>query len=151
MGVATTDAGCLPLKSTNLNTKNWKILKIKTPLSICSRGSSQIIRIALVMLISGILLSEKHRKRYQLGLWYSTKVWDIVKGTRSLILTPERYDKHPHPYPIAWWLVSNNFTLLSCGDRDELVLEQNSFRYQVKGPKSFYSQSITLCSPARTL
>ena len=29
---------CLPLKSTNLNTKNWKIPKIRTPLSMCSRG-----------------------------------------------------------------------------------------------------------------
>ena len=27
-----------------------------------------------------------------------------------------------------------NFTLVSCGDRYELVLEQNSFRYHVKGP-----------------
>ena len=45
------------------------------------------------MLISGILLSEKHPKTYQLGLGWSTKVWDIiVKGTRSLILTPKRYD-----------------------------------------------------------
>ena len=34
-----------------------------------SRGSSQIIKIDLVMLISGILWSEKHPKRYQLGLW----------------------------------------------------------------------------------
>ena len=41
---------------------------------MCSRGSSQIIKIVLVMLISGILLSEKHPKRYQLGLWQSTKV-----------------------------------------------------------------------------
>ena len=55
---------CLPLKSTNLNTKNWKILKLKTHLSICSRGSSQIIKIVLVMLISGNLLSEKHPKSY---------------------------------------------------------------------------------------
>ena len=56
---------------------------------------------------------------------------------------------------IQKWLVSNIFTLVSCGNRDELVLEQNSFRYHVdfmnKAPKSFYSQSITLCSPARTL
>ena len=35
------------------------------------------------------------------------------------------------------WLVSNNFTLVSCDNRDELVLEQNSFRYHVKGPKEF--------------
>ena len=35
---------------------------------------------------------------------------------------------------IQKWLVSNNFTLVSCGNRDELVHEQNSFRYQVKGP-----------------
>ena len=33
---------------------------------MCSRGSSQIIKIVLVMLISGILLSEEHPKRYQL-------------------------------------------------------------------------------------
>ena len=32
---------------------------------MCFRGSSQIIKIVLVMLISGILLREKH----QLGLW----------------------------------------------------------------------------------
>ena len=30
---------------------------------MCSRGSSQIIKIVLVMLISGILLSEKHPKK----------------------------------------------------------------------------------------
>ena len=35
---------------------------------MCSRGSSQIIKIALVMLISGILLSGKGPKTYQLGL-----------------------------------------------------------------------------------
>ena len=64
---------------------------------MCSRGSSQIIKIVLV-LISGILLSEKHPKRYQLSLWQSTKVGDTIKGTRLLILTPERYDKHPHPF-----------------------------------------------------
>ena len=52
----------------------------------------QIIKTALVMLISDILLSEKHLKTYQLGLWWSTKVQDIVKGTWSLILTPKRYD-----------------------------------------------------------
>ena len=45
-----------------------KIPKIKIPWSMCSRGSSHIIKIA--MLISGILLSEKHPKTYQLGLWY---------------------------------------------------------------------------------
>ena len=33
------------------------------------RGLSQIIEIVLVMLISGILLSKKHPKMYQLGLW----------------------------------------------------------------------------------
>ena len=80
---------CLPLKSTISKTKNWKIPIIKTPLSMCL---SQIIKIVLIMLISGILLSEKHPKTYQLGLWWSTKVWDIVTGTRSLILTPKRYD-----------------------------------------------------------
>ena len=35
---------------------------------MCSRGSSQIFKILLVMLISGILLSEEDPKRYQLGL-----------------------------------------------------------------------------------
>ena len=39
-----------------------------------STDSNQIIKIVLVMLISGILLSEKHPKTYQLGLWWSTKV-----------------------------------------------------------------------------
>ena len=34
----------------------------------------QIIKIVLVMLISGILLSGKHPQTYQLGLWWSTKV-----------------------------------------------------------------------------
>ena len=41
---------------------------------MCSRGLSQIIEIVLVMPISGILLREKHPKRYQLGLWWSTNV-----------------------------------------------------------------------------
>ena len=31
----------------------------------------------------------------------------------------------------SFWI---NFTLVSCGNRYELVLEQNSFRYHVKGP-----------------
>ena len=65
---------CLPLKSTNSKTKNWKIPKIKTPLSMCL---SQFIKIVLVMLTLGMLLSEnrrwapgeKHPKTYQLGLW----------------------------------------------------------------------------------
>ena len=34
---------------------------------MCSRGSSQIIKIVLVMLISGILLSEKHSKKVPAG------------------------------------------------------------------------------------
>ena len=38
---------------------------------------------------------------------------------------------------IQKWLVSNNFTLVSCGNRDELVLEQNSFRYNVKPIRVF--------------
>ena len=37
---------------------------------MCSRGSTQIIKIVLVLLISGVLLSEKHPKTYQLGLWF---------------------------------------------------------------------------------
>ena len=36
---------------------------------MCWRGSSQIIKIVLVMLISGIQLSEKYPITYQLGLW----------------------------------------------------------------------------------
>ena len=83
--------------------KNWKIPKIKTPLSM---SLSQIIKIVLVMLFQVFLLSEKRPKTYQLGLWWSTKVWDIVKGTRSLILTPKRYDtrilthfQSPSPLP----------------------------------------------------
>ena len=35
---------------------------------MCSIGASQIIKIVLVMLILGILSSEKHPKTYQLGL-----------------------------------------------------------------------------------
>ena len=31
----------------------------------------------------------------------SRSSWDTVKGTKSLILTTERYGKHPHPFPIA--------------------------------------------------
>ena len=57
---------------------------------MCSRGSSQIIKIALVMLISGILLSGKGPKTYQLGLWF--------------FFTPKRYDKHPYPFPIDFSL-----------------------------------------------
>ena len=30
-----------------------------------------------------------------------------------------------------------NFTPVSCGNRDELVFEQNSLRYHVKGPLKF--------------
>ena len=55
---------------------------------MCSRGSSQIIKIVLTMLISGILLGGKGPKTYQLGLW--------------VFFTPERYDKHPYPFPIAF-------------------------------------------------
>ena len=59
---------------------------------MCSSGSSQIIKIALVMLISGILLSGKGPKTYQLGLWF------------FFFLTPKRYDKHPYPFPIDFSL-----------------------------------------------
>ena len=45
-----------------------KFPKIETPWSMSSRSSSQVIKIVLVMLISGIVLSEKHLKTYQLGL-----------------------------------------------------------------------------------
>ena len=49
---------------------------------MCSRGSSQF-KIVLVMLISSVILSEKHPKTYH-------------------FLTPKRYDKHPYPFPIAF-------------------------------------------------
>ena len=49
------------------------------------------------------------------------------------------------------WLVSNNFTLVSCDNRDELVLEQNSFRYHVKGHKEFLFPEHHAFFPARTL
>ena len=48
---------------------------------MCSRGSSQIIKIVPEMLISGVLLSEKHPKTYQLGLWFFL----LVKGTTSIL------------------------------------------------------------------
>ena len=41
-----------------------KIPKLKAPLSMCL---SQIIKIVLVMLISGILLAKNSLKTYQLG------------------------------------------------------------------------------------
>ena len=56
---------------------------------MCSRGSSQILKIVLVMLISGILLSEKDPKTYQLGLCF-------------FFFIPKRYDEHPYPFPIAF-------------------------------------------------
>ena len=37
---------------------------------MCSRGSSQIIKIVLIMLISGVSLSEKHPKTYQIRVWF---------------------------------------------------------------------------------
>ena len=49
---------------------------------MCSRGSSQIIKIALVMLISGILLSGKGPKTYQLGLCF---FFLPLKGTTSIL------------------------------------------------------------------
>ena len=48
---------------------------------MCSRGSSQILKIVLVMLISGILLSEKDPKTYQLGLVFFLS----LKGTTSIL------------------------------------------------------------------
>ena len=44
------------------------------------KGSSQIIKIVLVMLTSGVLLSEKQHKTYQLGLWFFLP----LKGTTSI-------------------------------------------------------------------
>ena len=49
---------------------------------MCSRGSSQILKIVLVMLISGILLSEKDPKTYQLGLCF---FFLSLKGTTSIL------------------------------------------------------------------
>ena len=40
------------------------------------------------MLTSGVLLSEKQHKTYQLRLWF--------------FFTPKRYDKHLYPFPIAF-------------------------------------------------
>ena len=85
---------CQPLKSTDSKAKNWKIPQIKIPWSMCSRGSSQIIKIVLVVLISGVLLSEKHPKTYLLGLWF---LWPL-KGTTS-ILTHFRSPSPPRSAP----------------------------------------------------
>ena len=52
-----------------------------------SRGSSQIINIVLAMLTSGVLLSKKHPKTYQLGLWFFLPL----------------SDKHPYPFLIAFF------------------------------------------------
>ena len=48
---------------------------------MCSRGSSQVIKIVLVMLISGVLLSEKQPKTYQPGLCFFLP----LKGTTSIL------------------------------------------------------------------
>ena len=45
---------------------------------MCPLGSSQIIKIVLVMLISGVILNEKHPKMYQLGLWFSLPLKDAT-------------------------------------------------------------------------
>ena len=53
-----------------INERNCtEILKVKILWSMCPWGSSQIIKIVLVMLISGVILNEKHPKMYQLRLW----------------------------------------------------------------------------------
>ena len=49
---------------------------------MCSRGSSQFIKIVLIMLISGVLLSGKHPKTYQLRVWL---FFLPVKGTTSIL------------------------------------------------------------------
>ena len=49
--------------------KKFKNPKNKNSFIDVPWGSSQMIEVVLVMLISGILLSEKHPTRYQLGLW----------------------------------------------------------------------------------
>ena len=59
---------------------------------MCSRGSSHIIKI--LMLISGIVLSEKHPKTYQLGLWFFLP----LKVTTS-ILTHFRSPSPPQSAP----------------------------------------------------
>ena len=93
-----------PKKYSFKHKKKGKIPKIRTPSSMCSRGSGQIIKIVLVMLISGILLSGKHPKRYQLGLKFETP-WKVpdhwfwpLKGTTS-ILTHFRSPPPPPPPP----------------------------------------------------
>ena len=42
--------------------KNWKIPKIKSTSSMCSRGSSQIIKVVLVVLISGFFWAKNALK-----------------------------------------------------------------------------------------
>ena len=75
---------------------------------MCSRGSSQIIKIALVMLISGILLSGKGPKTYQLGLCF-------------FFFTPKRYDKHPYPFPIDFSLPRQQLKTKICPPPPPLV------------------------------
>ena len=65
---------------------------------MCSRGSSQIIKIVLVMLISGIILSEKHLKTYHLGLWFflPLKVREASLSISDRLLPP------PPPFPVTY-------------------------------------------------
>ena len=51
-------------KKYQFKSKKLKNPKNKNFLSMCFRSSSQIIKTVLVVLISGILLSEKHPKTY---------------------------------------------------------------------------------------
>ena len=65
---------------------------------MCSRGSSQIIKIALVMLISGILLSGKGPKTYQLGLCF---FFLPLKGTTSILTHFRSTSPSPGQRPAA--------------------------------------------------
>ena len=66
---------------------------------MCSRGSSQIIKIALVMLISGILLSGKGPKTYKLGLCFFFFL--PLKGTTSILTHFRSTSPSPGQRPAA--------------------------------------------------
>ena len=62
---------------------------------------------------------------------------DVTESTALQASSPEWVFRSGMKTPINSFRNDSfriNFTLVSCGDRYELVLEQNSFRYHVKGP-----------------
>ena len=96
---------CVPLKSINSKAKNWKIPKIKIPWSMCSRGSSQIIKIVLVMLIPGVFLS------FSMLPWLLKRIHTDVRVVQRLHSSGTRmsvsfWNKNPNKL-IEKWLVSN--------------------------------------------